>query len=111
MTPAICANCGAHHALFSPCAAVTALHVLPAYQSKGVGSALLHYGLTVLHLDQWPVFVVTTMRGCKIYRKFGWEQVDFIDVDLGARGKGEGLEGYGVHRSPCLIKAPTGELN
>lgn len=85
------------------CAAVTALHVLPAYQGRGIGSAMIRYGLTTLRLKERPMFVITTMKGRKIYEKFGWKQVDAIDVDLGARGGA--LEGYGMHRSLCMFRA------
>lgn len=48
------------------------------------------------------MFVITTMKGRKIYERFGWKQVDVIDVDLGARGGT--FEGYGMHRSLCLLR-------
>ena len=43
------------------------------------------------------------MRGRKTYERFGWKQIDVIDVDLWARE--EALEGYGMHRSLCMIRA------
>lgn len=46
------------------------------------------------------------MRGQGIYGKFGWEDVDCIDVDLAERA-GPGL-GYGMHRSPCMVRPPLG---
>lgn len=57
----------------------------------------------MLRLKERPMFVVTTMKGRKIYERFGWKQVDVIDVDIGARE--EALQGYGVHRSLCMIRA------
>ncbi|KAL2045976.1 hypothetical protein ABVK25_011865 [Lepraria finkii] len=69
--------------------------------AKGIGSALLRYGLSKFHLDKLPIFVVTTIRGQGICRKFCWKDVDYVDVNLAERA-GPDL-GYGMHRSPCML--------
>ncbi|MCJ1460411.1 hypothetical protein MMC28_010793 [Mycoblastus sanguinarius] len=83
---------------------LTSLHVLPAYQRKGIGSLLVRYGLETLRFDELPVFLSTQMRGRNFYSKLGWEDADFLDIDL-EKWAGP-LSGYGVHRSPCMIRPP-----
>lgn len=80
------------------------LHVVPTHQRRGIGSALLKYGLDTLGAGALPVWLGTQMRGRNLYLKWGFEDVDSVDIDLTEFG-GEWC-GYGVHRSPCMLRMP-----
>lgn len=83
------------------------LHVVPTHQRRGIGSALLKYGLDTLGAGALPVWLSTQIRGRNLYLKWGFGDVDSVDIDLTEFG-GEWC-GYGVHRSPCMLRMPDGE--
>ena len=78
--------------------------VLPAYQRKGIGSMLLRYGLESLEANTMPIWLVTQMRGRDFYQRFGFEDVDVLDIDF-SEYTGP-YRGFGVHRSICMIRRP-----
>ena len=78
--------------------------MLPEYQRLGLGSALLEWGFRSFGLETETVYIGTQMRGRNLYRKYGWEDVDYVDIDLSEWG-GK-LRGYGVHRSPIMLRRP-----
>ena len=80
--------------------------VLPEYQKLGIGSPLLRYGFEELRADALPIWLVTQMRGRDMYLKFGFEDVDVLDVDF-SEYTGP-YRGYGVHRSICMVRQPGG---
>ncbi|KAF7967568.1 hypothetical protein HWV62_33767 [Athelia sp. TMB] len=80
------------------------LHVVPAHQRRGIGSALLKYGFETLGAGELPVWLSTQMRGRNLYLKWGFKDVDSVDIDL-KEFMGE-WNGYGVHRSPCMVRMP-----
>lgn len=82
------------------------LHVAPTHQRRGIGSALLKYGLETLEAGALPIWLSTQMRGRNLYLKWGFEDVDSVDIDLTEFG-GD-WSGYGVHRSPCMLRMPGG---
>ncbi|MCJ1246111.1 hypothetical protein MMC30_003316 [Trapelia coarctata] len=84
------------------------LFVKPEYQRQGIGSELLRWGFATFGLEKHLVWLTTQMRGRNIYRKYGWVDVDHVDVDMSEWG-GK-LRGFGVHRSPLILRQP-GELN
>ncbi|MCJ1433709.1 hypothetical protein MMC27_003073 [Xylographa pallens] len=84
----------------------SALHVLPEYQRQGIGTALLQWGFEAFGLEREVVYIGTQMRGRNLYRRYGWVDVGFVDVDL--REWGGKLRGFGVHRSPVMLRQPGG---
>ncbi|MCJ1385137.1 hypothetical protein MMC17_008256 [Xylographa soralifera] len=82
----------------------SSLHVLPEYQRQGIGTALLAWGFEAFGLEREIVYIGTQMRGRNLYRRYGWVDVAFVDVDLSEWG-GK-LRGYGVHRSPIMLRQP-----
>ncbi|KZP25810.1 hypothetical protein FIBSPDRAFT_367977 [Athelia psychrophila] len=95
-----------HMSAYSRYVAWYGLHVVPTHQRRGIGSALLKYGLDMLGAGALPVWLSTQMRGRNLYLKWGFEDVDSLDIDLKEFG-GE-WSGYGVHRSPCMLRMPGG---
>ena len=80
--------------------------VLPAYQRRGIGSALLRHGFEELGADELPIWLVTQMRGRAIYLKCGFEDVDVSDIDFSEYA---GLHrDFGVYRSICMVRQPGG---
>ena len=80
--------------------------VLPSYQRKGIGTALMRHGFEELGADALPIWLVTQVRGRDMYRTLGFEDVDVVDVDFSEYvGK---YKGFGVHRNICMIRQPGG---
>ena len=86
------------------CIVWNSLHVLPQYQRQGIGSGLLRWGFEEFDLEKEKVWLQTQMRGRNVYRRYGWVDVDYLDIDL-SRWGGE-MRGWGMHRSPCMLRAP-----
>lgn len=80
--------------------------VIPQYQKKGVGSAMFRYGFEHLGADKVPIWLVTQMRGRSMYLKFGFQDIDVIDVDLSEYAGP--WQGFGVHRNICMVRQPGG---
>ncbi|KAH6666985.1 acyl-CoA N-acyltransferase [Halenospora varia] len=80
------------------------LYVLPEYQRKGIGSAILRWGFERYALEKETVFIQTFMGAQGMYARYGWEVVDATVIDLAEWG-GE-LRGFGLHRSPQMIRQP-----
>lgn len=76
----------------------------PEYQKQGIGTALLRWGFKEFDLEKEKVWIQTQMRGRNVYRRYGWEEVDHLNIDLSEWG-GK-LRGFGVHRSPCMLRQP-----
>lgn len=88
--------------------ALHSLHVLPAYQQKGIGSELLRRMFETYGLDKEPIWVNTQLRGRgNLYLKYGWQDMEVVDIDL-ATYSGMG-RGFGIHRTICMLRRP-GEL-
>ena len=80
--------------------------VHPSHQRRGIGSALLQHGFHTLGADTVPIWLITQMCGRNLYAKFGFEDVDVLDVDF-AEYMGP-YRGYGVHRNICMVRQPGG---
>lgn len=87
----------------------TTLMVHPAYQRKGIGSAMLQYGFETLGADKVLIWLITQMRGRDLYQKFGFEDVDVLDIDF-SEYTGP-YRGFGVHRNICMVRQPGGDLS
>ena len=74
------------------------------FQRQGIGSALFRYGLEKLGADESPIWLVTQMRGRAMYLRFGFEDVDVVDIDLSEYAGP--FQGFGVHRNICMVRQP-----
>ncbi|KAI9684244.1 MAG: hypothetical protein M1822_005717 [Bathelium mastoideum] len=81
-----------------------ALYIKPDWQSHGIGRQLVEYLYSKYDLDNEPVIVNTRATSEGFYAKLGWTMVDSTDFDLSEWG-GKG-RGYGVHRSPWMLRCP-----
>ena len=69
-----------------------------------MGSALLRWGFEKFDLEMEKIWIQTQMRGRNVYRRYGWVDVENLDVDLSEWG-GK-MRGFGMHRSPCMLRQP-----
>jgi len=83
----------------------SSLYVLPLYQGRGIGRQLLDWGFTNFEIGRYPIWLSTTARARLFYLKYGWEDVDHVDIDLAKWTVP--LSGFGMHRTPCMIRKPT----
>ncbi len=79
--------------------------VLPTWQGRGVGSAIIRWALQNLHLDAMPTFLNAQPDGYALYKKFGWNDIESVDIDL-SRWAGPN-KGYGIHRTVCMLREPS----
>ena len=78
------------------------LCTLPMYQRKGIASLLLKWGLDIADDRGLVCYLDASPMGLGLYKKFGWKEVDHVDVDLGRWGGEDGL----VDRVVCLVRKP-----
>jgi GNAT superfamily N-acetyltransferase len=104
---ACCTYSGSSDKLTEGRAVWQSLFVKPEWQRRGIGSALLRWGFAEFGLEKQLVWLTTQMRGRNIYRKYGWVDVEYVDVDLSEWGGR--YRGFGIHRSPLMLRQP-GEL-
>ncbi|KAI9757778.1 MAG: hypothetical protein M4579_003314 [Chaenotheca gracillima] len=88
----------------SPLKDWSTLMVLPAWQRRGVGSAMIRWAFENLRLDSMPVWLNAQLDGYPLYQKFGWKDVETIDIDLSDWAGPS--RGYGQHRTVCMIREP-----
>lgn len=79
--------------------------VLPAWQGRGVGSAIIRWAMENLHLDTMPVWLSAQPDGFHLYQKLGWTEIEDVDVDL-SEWTGPN-RGYGMHRTVCMLREPS----
>ncbi|PHH59922.1 hypothetical protein CDD81_2381 [Ophiocordyceps australis] len=75
------------------CIFITSLHVSISHQSLGVGSALIQHGNALADQLRLPIWVHSSHQAFEAYRKFGFEVVRELDIDLdewAPRGPREG---------------------
>ncbi|KAL0253280.1 hypothetical protein SLS55_010252 [Diplodia seriata] len=72
----------------------------PDHQGKGIGAALVRWGIEQGEKDGVPVYLEATPRGFFLYKKMGFEAADEIDVSHWTPNG----ESYKVI---CMIKRPS----
>lgn len=83
---------------------IGALYVRPNRQGEGIGKSLVEYIDSKYDLDSERVLVQTRAISEGFYAKLSWVTASSTDIDLSEWG-GEGM-GYGVHRSPQMVRYP-----
>ena len=74
-------------------------------QGRGIGTKLIENLYSKYELDNELVLVQTRAMSEGFYQRLRWKTVDSTDVDLSEWG-GKG-RGYGVHRSPQMLREPS----
>jgi GNAT superfamily N-acetyltransferase len=84
-----------------------ALYILPTYQRKGIGTALIRWAFDAYDLSKHDMYLQTAHAMMLFYQKLGWRNVGATEVDLAHWG-GEGM-GFGVHRTDHMNRVPRVE--
>ncbi|KAL1625065.1 hypothetical protein SLS56_007573 [Neofusicoccum ribis] len=71
----------------------------PDYQGKGMGAALVRWGMEQAEMDGVPVYLEATPTGRILYTKLGFEKVDEFDVS-------KFLPDGKQYKMVCMIKRP-----
>ncbi|KAI4859072.1 acyl-CoA N-acyltransferase [Hypoxylon rubiginosum] len=108
----------------TPCIFIVGLIVSPSHQSRGVGSALIRHGNAIADDLGLTIWVHSSHQAYEAYRKFGFETVRELGVDLdeyAPRGpqeeeevmgeKGSGRWGRYVIRYMKRASTKSGSLN
>ncbi|RAH85583.1 acyl-CoA N-acyltransferase [Aspergillus japonicus CBS 114.51] len=62
------------------------LATLPEAQGQGVASALLRWGLARADACNARVYLEATAEGYPVYRKYGWRDLEVLELDFAALG-------------------------
>jgi len=81
-----------------------ALYVKTDQQGRGIGRQLVEYIYSKYDLENELLIVQTRDISEGFHLKLGWVTVDSTDIDLSEWG-GKG-RGFGVHRSPQMLRYP-----
>lgn len=65
-----------------PCMFITGLHVSISHQSRGIGSALLQHGNAIADKLGLTIWVHSSHQAYEAYKKFRFETVRELDLDL-----------------------------
>ena len=76
--------------------------VHPAWQRRGVGSNMIQWAFEHLQLNTMPVWLSAQPDGYALYMRYGWKQVEVVDMDL-SKWTGPN-RGYGMHRTVCMLR-------
>ncbi|KAK4692536.1 hypothetical protein P7C71_g4688, partial [Lecanoromycetidae sp. Uapishka_2] len=79
------------------------LAVSTNYQRQGLGALLLDEGLAHADKDNAKAYLEASPAGVKLYRKYGWREVDEVLTDLEMYG------GSGLHSEICMMREPGGK--
>ena len=85
-----------------------ALFTEPSFQRRGMGNALVKYGIQLADQSSLPIFLQTMPYGYPIYAKHGFETVHRLDVDLARFLPNATIKdkGYGNYRLRYMLRLP-----
>ncbi|KAI9810761.1 MAG: hypothetical protein M1827_006099 [Pycnora praestabilis] len=66
------------------------LATLPLHQGRGAGAQLVKWGIDVADAAQLPCYLESSAAGSRLYKRFGFEIVDVVSIELGKYRKGFG---------------------
>ncbi|MCJ1240605.1 hypothetical protein MMC14_008609 [Varicellaria rhodocarpa] len=83
-----------------------ALAVLPTYQSRGVGSALVRWGTEQADVRGVSCWIDVSPAGAGVYARAGFREIGGDDYDLSefAPGGKKGKRGWGIYRFMYMIR-------
>jgi GNAT superfamily N-acetyltransferase len=79
---------------------------LLAYRGRGIGSALLEWGIKIADTVKTRIYLEATSAGLSLYRKHGWQVVEELVLDLEPFGEGEEELFTLMLREPVLLDVP-----
>ncbi|KAE9373756.1 hypothetical protein N431DRAFT_438921 [Stipitochalara longipes BDJ] len=82
----------------------------PAFQRRGIGSALLKWGHALAERENVPSFLGASPFGYPLYMSLGWNVVAGVVLDLKEWvGAGDEDMGWGVYKSRFMLRLPRVE--
>jgi len=75
----------------------------PTHQNRGAGSILLRHILAHADSSGHETYLEAPPHAAPIYRKFGFQERDKVDVDVQADG------GTEMYRNWCMVREPGAE--
>lgn len=78
------------------------LCVSPEYQRMGIGGKLLEWGLQQADREGVECWIDSSPFGLGLYKKFGWKEVGYLDIELGKWGGEQGK----VRRTVHMVRQP-----
>ncbi|KAL1622587.1 hypothetical protein SLS56_008698 [Neofusicoccum ribis] len=79
---------------------LSSLATHPDHQGKGIGAALVRWGVEQAEKDCMPAYLEATPRGAFLYKKLGFEPVDEVDM---SKWLPDGEE----YKFLCMLKEPS----
>lgn len=81
------------------------INVLPEYQGQGIGTMLSKAGFERSDKEGLHTWLMAAPTARKMYKKLGYEDVDFMEVDLAKWAPSE-FSGFGLHRRYLMRRKP-----
>jgi GNAT superfamily N-acetyltransferase len=81
----------------------------PAFQHRGIGTALLKWGHALADAEQVPCFLCASPFGWPLYRALGWHQVGeelVIELKEFVKYAEGGDQGWGVYKMRFMLRLP-----
>lgn len=72
------------------------LHTDPEYQGRGAGSALIEWGKQKANELGLPIYLESSTKGHRFYKKHGFTDVEVMDIDFTPYGGA-------VHKQPLMM--------
>lgn len=82
--------------------AVKSLSILPQYQGKGIGSYILRHCMERADKAGLATHLTAFPSAHSLYLRFGFEEVERIDLDLNAAGPPN--RGFGIYRMSSMLR-------
>ena len=77
----------------------------PEYQRQGIGAQLLKWILDRVDEKGYDCWINASAEGLELYKRFGWVEESFVDLDLGKWGGEKGV----IDRTVCLVRKARGK--
>jgi GNAT superfamily N-acetyltransferase len=81
----------------------------PAFQRRGIGTALLEWGLALADKERVPCFLLASPFGYPLYRSLGWNVVGediVLDLKEWVKYAEGGDMGWGVYKMRFMLRMP-----